>query len=220
MFKVTLAIAAAVSAQKNATTTAAATATATATPAVTTSWNNSTLNSTMNMGGKSADMKPVPINNSTKGNDPKDVAKMSNNININFGNDVTFSYSSTSDFKITKMKAKFMDYFKYAMVQTQGKKNSVGMDNCQEDCGMQLGREMCCTTIQMYAKDSSKEFVQYECMDRAVMNTKQGMWLDEFYYEMECRGAGTSPKPKGWRSGATHLAGAVISAAAVVSTLA
>ena len=78
-------------------------------------------------------LQTLVLLSSNKEDDPKDQT-FKNRVKIGFGKDISLDFQISDDFTIAKMKATFMDYFKYAMVQTIGAKNSVGMDDCAEDC--------------------------------------------------------------------------------------
>ena len=155
-----------------------------------------------------------------EGNDPKD-QEFKNRINIGFGDDIQLDFQMSDDFKITKMKAKFMDYFKYAMVQTTGTEASKGMNNCDDSCGREFSRNMCCTSIEMFGRNSDKEFVQYECLDNAIVDLNTGIWLDEYYYELECQVGEWDGDRKSdtyrLNSGAATLAAGVLSMAAMIT---
>jgi hypothetical protein len=144
-----------------------------------------------------------------------------NRVKIGFGNDISLDFQISDDFTITKMKAQFMKYFKFAMVQTQGSKNSEGMNDCAEDCGKDFSKNLCCTTIEMFGKGSTKDFVQYQCMDTSVADLSTGIWLGEYYYELECQNGewdgDRDRKTFRTGSGAASLAAGILSMAVLIS---
>jgi hypothetical protein len=88
------------------------------------------------------------------------------------------------------------------------------MDTCENECGMDSKRDMCCTTVKMYQKDSKNALTQLQCMNEAMSDMSTGVWIDDYYYEYECRkGDWDSNKA---RSSAISLA---VGAASLLATI-
>lgn len=69
----------------------------------------------------------------------------------------------------------------------------------------------------MFGRNSDKEFVQYECLDSAVVDLNTGIWLDEYYYELECQVGEWNEDRKSYRTGAASLAAGILSMAAMIA---
>ena len=148
---------------------------------------------------------------------------MTNNFSVRWGNgDISLDFNADKNFEFIKMKAKFMDYFKFATVSAEGKWSNA-MNSCEDDCGMDMGKNFCCASIEMYGKESQKNGIMYQCMDNAVADVGQGMWLDEYYFEYECqKGSWNSNKDMSdyrFNSGASFLIAGAVSVLSVSAAL-
>lgn len=111
-----------------------------------------------------------------------------------------------------------MDYFNWAMVQGEGKYADEIGDECPLECGLDDQVDMCCTTISMYPENSRKAVKQHSCMKAEVSEMSSGIWIDDYYYEYECR-RGDWKTGKRVRSGASTLAAGAASVALVLSMI-
>lgn len=109
------------------------------------------------------------------------------NININIRDDIKFKVSMSDDMKFTEMRIKFLNYFDWALIQGQDKYTNM-MDSCPNECNIDNKVDMCCTTVKMYQKGKGgSPMTQLQCMSRAAVEMSTGIWLDEFYYEYQCK---------------------------------
>ena len=106
----------------------------------------------------------------------------------------------SDDNKFTEMRIKFLNYFEWALVQGEDKYTNM-MDTCENECKIEDRDDMCCTSVTMKG-DRGKSYKQLQCMNSAVSDLSSGLWIEDFYYEYECRKGDWDS----YRSGAINLA--------------
>jgi len=155
-------------------------------------------------GDEKEDKEEKEDNNSSWKNDIEYDA----NIDIKIGDDAHIKFAMSKDQLFTEMRLKFRDYFDWALVQGQNE-YADNFQDCPSDCGIDSRNNMCCTTIKMYPKSKDNKdghrFIQHQCMDQAVADMSQGVWIDDFYYEYKCK-KGDWYGENGVRSAAKSLA--------------
>ena len=130
-----------------------------------------------------------------------------NRISFKMDRDINLNVAANEDATLIKMKLKFFDYFDWAMIQGSGDHvSTVEKQECEDFCKIGNKENMCCTTITMKARNSKEFYIQYHCMDAAVSNLSSGLWIDEFYYEYECREGSWDDEKTTYKSGASSLA--------------
>jgi hypothetical protein len=73
-----------------------------------------------------------------------------------------FSFDETRNG--AKMKAKFMDYFFYALATEEGVHAS-DLQSCMRVCTEERWRNKCCASVTMYEQRSNSTSYIYECID-------------------------------------------------------
>ena len=111
-----------------------------------------------------------------------------------------------------------MDYFNYAIVMGEnvnGTKTDVATNKCFNECGSDEWSNMCCASVAMYETGDSTVTYTKTCMDTIVADANIGMWIDDFYFSIEC------DKDNIWgssKSGASALAAAGTTVMALVAS--
>jgi hypothetical protein len=108
-----------------------------------------------------------------------------NYIDISIG-DFKLELSSSQGDKLVEMRARFAEYFDWALVQGE-EDQAAELGTCSEECTMDEQRDMCCTTIKMYESKGKAKFIQHQCMNSAVVDVSSGLWIDDFFFEYQCQ---------------------------------
>lgn len=98
---------------------------------------------------------------------------------------VTLASTATPSRRLVEgMRAKFMDYFLYAMVTAEGvKESSIG--ECPKECGT-TWKQKCCAGVTLYNPDNELRDFSYHCINQAVASTELSVALAEFEVTIEC----------------------------------
>ena len=75
---------------------------------------------------------------------------------------------------------------------------------------------MCCATVTLYQSDNTVDYTKM-CMDAMVADANVGMWMDDFYFTVECD-SDNQWGSNNIRSGATSLTAAGTAALAMVAS--
>lgn len=100
---------------------------------------------------------------------------------------LSIDYTQSDDGLYQIMRLRFNDYFNFSIVAAQDKRAG-NMGTCQNECKLDPSRDLCCARIEMYNRKGVAEFVTLQCMDINIIDISTGLWIDDFYYEYECKG--------------------------------
>lgn len=82
------------------------------------------------------------------------------------------------------MRAKFMDYFLYAMITGEDvKESSIG--DCPEECGT-TWKQKCCAGVTLYNPSNQLRDFSYHCINQAVASAEISLALAEFEVLISC----------------------------------
>ena len=167
------------------------------------------MNSTM------ADFNTTSSSNSTQtyANDPYTVKAGDDDMIVKVQNDRDVKY----------MMLKLFDYFNYAILGVDGvdaTKQQVEKAGCAQECGSKKWGDSCCASVAMYKSGKDEVSFINTCIDYYVADSNIGMWIDDFYFTVECE-QNKEFGSRSSRSSASGLATAGVAASVmlVASTL-
>jgi hypothetical protein len=99
-----------------------------------------------------------------------------------------FKFEASQDYKskLVEMRAKFREYFDWALVHANGDATEE-LGTCSEECAIDEQKNMCCATVKMSESKDTTRFVQHQCMNAAVVEISSGLWINDFYFEYQCQ---------------------------------